>query len=171
MADVETEGINKWIDIVKEAWSDFIYDFRLFGERGGYGHICEEDMRCFLFCKIMNLLKSHKEFLINLHADAPISGKSVDIVLGAQEDEKWGLGVEIKRTGNIQGITADLEKLKEFMNDGKIGAGVFLALVPHSANLKNNFNVISTFSISLKRKIKVKTTLQSGIVLNLMRLM
>ena len=130
--------INRWIDIVNEAWSDLIFDYRKFGDRSGYGHIREEDIRCFLFCKIMNLLRLHNEFLINLHAEAPVGGKTLDIALGP-EAEKWELGVEIKRTGDLQSIRKDLEKLRTFMGDRKIEAGVFLAIARHSANLKDEF--------------------------------
>lgn len=130
---------NKWVDIVKEAWSDLIYDYRKIGERSGYGHMREEDIRCFLFCKIMELLKCHDEFLINLHADVPIlDKKTIDIGLGPEEDG-WKLGVEIKRTGDAQAIKNDLEKLRNLIVSKKIEAGVFLAIAQHSANLKDEF--------------------------------
>jgi len=128
--------INKWVNIIKEAWFDLIYDYRKFGERSGYGHMREEDIRCFLFCKIMDLLKLHDEFLINLHAQVPIGGATVDMALGPEED-KWELGVEIKRTGGIQTIKKDLEKLRNFMKNKKIEAGVFLTIAQHSVNLKD----------------------------------
>ena len=137
--------IDEWVDILKEAWSKLIDDYRMFGpfERSGYGHMQEEDMRCFLFCKLMDELRSRNKFLINLHADVPILGKRVDIALGLEEDkpeeDRWKLGVEIKRTGDIQPIKEDLEKLRFFMENGKVKAGVFVTMAKHSVNLKDQF--------------------------------
>lgn len=145
---------NKWVDIVKEAWSDLIYDYRKFGERSGYGHMREEDIRCFLFSKVMELLKWHDEFLINLHADVPIlDAKTVDIGLGPEED-RWELGVKIKRSGDIQAIKNDFKKLRNFMVAKKIEAEVFLTIANRSANLKDQFQR----SINAEYKLEEKDT-------------
>jgi len=144
--------INKWIGIVKEAWSDLIYDYRRISERSGYGHMREEDIRCFLFCKIMNLLRRRDEVLINLHADVPVSDrKTIDIGLGLEEN-KWELGVEIKRTGDIQAIKNDLQKLRNFILNKKIEAGIFLTIADHSANLKDKFQQIINAEYELEEK-------------------
>jgi hypothetical protein len=99
----------------------------------------------------MDLLKWHDEFLINLHADVPINAKTVDIALGPEED-RWELGVEIKRTGDLQAIKNDLEKLRNFLVSKKIEAGVFLTVVDHSVNLQGEFqrNINAEFKLEEK---------------------
>lgn len=86
----------------------------------------------------MELLRWHDEFLIDLHAEVPVNGKTIDIALGPEEDQ-WELGIEIKRTGDIQEVEKDLEKLRSFMENNNIEAGIFLTIAQHSANLKSKF--------------------------------
>jgi GTPase SAR1 family protein len=152
--------INTWIDILKEAWYDLISDYRVFGsfERSAYGHKQEADLRCFLFCKVMDVLRSRDLFLINLHAEELILGKKVDIVLGLEEngpeEDRWKLGVEIKRTGDVQLIKKDLEKLRFFIVNRKIQAGVFLTMAKHSVDLKDLFQ----HHINAEYKLEEKDT-------------
>lgn len=145
--------INDWINFVKEAWHRLIWDYRRFGEQTGYGHTREEDIRCFLFCKIMDLLHHHKMFLINLHADIPLlDEKRADLVLGVKEDA-WELGIEVKRTGELRSVEGDLEKLQDFMRNKKIEVGIFLTIAPHAYNLREMLelrNVSAEFKLEQK---------------------
>lgn len=150
--------VNKWIDMLREAWSKLIEDYRILGsfERSGYGHMQEEDLRCFLFCKVMDELRSRDEFSVDLHADVSVLGKRVDLALGLGEDKPdeaaWKLGVEIKRTADIQGIRGDLEKLRFFIESRKIEAGAFLAMAKHSADLKTLFTQVFNAEYKLEEK-------------------
>lgn len=133
------QEINEQIEIIHEAWNSLLDDYQKLGLPGGYIHMREEDLRSFLFCKIIELLRKQKLFLLDLHADIPLPRKRADIVLGLS-DEAWHIGVEIKTRRQPKPIREDLEKLQIFMKDKQIEAGVFLAIFEHSWNMRECFS-------------------------------
>jgi len=142
--------INNWIDILREAWSNLVSDYRKLGERSGYAHRREEDIRCFLFCKIMDLLQERDKFLLDLAADVPILNQKADIGLAPKKEDGWKIALEIKRTGKLDKIKEDLEKLRNFLERKKIEAGVFLTIAEHSENLREKL----TQSINTEFKLE-----------------
>lgn len=147
-----SEKINNRIDTVKEAWTNLTQAYRELGEKSGYAHLeREEDLRCFFFCKIMEVLQQHNEFLIDLHAEVSLSHWNVDIVLGFEGEEKCDLGIEIKKGGDIDAIRQDLEKLRSLMKSKNIRAGVFVTIVKHSFDLRKKLQeIISEYSLEEK---------------------
>lgn len=127
---METE-INKWLSFVQEAWHSLVDDFERFGEPTGYGHMREEDVRSYLFCKICDTLREQGEWLLNLHTEQRFTTKRVDIVVGLAEDDTWVIGVEVKRIGQRKPLREDLDKLRTFVKDEKIKAGILAAIVRH----------------------------------------
>lgn len=127
---METE-VDKWISIVHEAWHSLVDDFEKLGEVSGYGHMREEDIRSYLFCKISDILRERGEWVASLHAEQPLPGRRADIVAGFGEGETWLVGVEIKRKGQRKPLKEDLDKLQNFMKDSWIKAGVLVAMVIH----------------------------------------
>ena len=148
------EEIQKRVDTVKEAWGDLISAYRQLGEKSGFVHMRrEEDLRCFFYCKIMEVLQAHDEFLHHLHAEVSISSKWIDIALGTvvDDEDKWELGIEIKNSDDTMEIKKDLEKLRELIKNKNIAAGLFVTMTQHSANLKDKLH-----PINLEYKIEEK---------------
>lgn len=123
--------VDKWISIVHEAWHSLIDDFERLGETSGYGHMREEDIRSYLFCKISEILRKRGEWVASLHAEQPLPEKRADIVVGFGEGESWLVGVEIKQTGQHKLLKEDLDKLQKFMKDVRIKAGILAAVAIH----------------------------------------
>jgi hypothetical protein len=123
--------VEKWLDIAYQAWNSLLDDYERFGSEDGYGHMREEDIRSYLFCKIKDLLQKRKESLLELHADVPLPGNRADIVLGFVEEDTFSVGIEIKRVGQRKPLIADLRKLCVFMKEEKIKYGILAALVKH----------------------------------------
>jgi hypothetical protein len=142
--------VQRRIDTVKEAWSNMISAYKQIGERSGYGHMQrEEDLRCYFYSKILQVLQDNDEFLQDLHAEVAIGKEWVDIVLGTivSDDDKselgWDLGIEIKNNDDIKLIRKDLEKLRTWINNKNIIAGVFVTMTPHARNLKDKLTQIN----------------------------
>lgn len=131
--------VSKWISIVHGAWHSLVDDFERFGDVTGYGHMCEEDIRSYLFCKISDMLRKRGEWLINLHAEQSFLRKRADIVIGLGDDESWLVGVEVKRVGQRKPLREDLDKLRAFMKNGNITAGVLAAIVKHDDDWETLF--------------------------------
>lgn len=127
---MDTE-VNKWLLFVQEAWNSLVDDFERLDEPTGYGHIREEDIRSYLFCKITDILRRRGEWLLNLHTEQRLPTRRADIVVGFNENDTWIVGVEVKRSGQRKPLKEDLDKLRTFMKDGRIKAGILVAIVKH----------------------------------------
>jgi len=129
-------GMDEYLKILHEAWISLLDDYGKIYQWVWYVHEREEDIRSYLFCKILNILKKRRLEVMNLHVDIPIMNrKRADIVLGSSEDI-WNLGVEIKRSISHAIMEEQLNKLGDFIANKKIDSGVFLAIIQHSYNLK-----------------------------------
>jgi hypothetical protein len=122
--------VNKWIRIVLEAWHSLVDDFENFGPERGYGHMREEDIRSYLFCKISEVMQKRGEWLFELHAEQPLPEERADIVVGTIDDVPC-VGVEIKQSGQQKPLTNDLNKLCSFMKNGEIKSGILAVITEH----------------------------------------
>ncbi|MEM3760650.1 MAG: hypothetical protein QXZ02_06035 [Candidatus Bathyarchaeia archaeon] len=112
--------MDEHLKILHEAWTSLLDDYEKIYQRRWYVHEREEDIRSYLFCKILNILNKQRLEVMNLHADIPIMNrKRVDIVLGSSKDF-WNLGVEIKRSISRAILEEQLNKLKEFIANKKL---------------------------------------------------
>lgn len=146
-----SEKTEKRIVIVHDAWHRLVDDFEKLGSGDGYGHMREEDIRSYLFCKIGELLRERGERLVDLHADIPLPHRRADIVLGDIDGKSWSVGVEIKRTPQHKPLTNDLDKLSVFMKEGQVEFGILVALVKRYNNWKRVFE-----AWDLPRKFKLE---------------
>lgn len=130
-------GINEQIKILRQAWNSLLDDYEKIYQWNWYLHEREEDIRSYLFCKIVDILNRRGLDVINLHADISVLGrKRADIVLGLKDKDSWNLGVEIKRSISRAVMEEQINKLQNFMANKKIESGAFLAIIQHSYGLR-----------------------------------
>lgn len=113
-----------------KAWNEFLDDVEKLGERGGFLHSREEDMRSYLFCKLVDILNREKMWLIDLRTELRIERKRLDLALGIN-NKKCSLGVEVKPNITKTPVNEDLNKLKIFLKKGYIKTGVFIGINKH----------------------------------------
>lgn len=126
--------VNRWLSIIHKAWNQLVEDFESLGTKRGYGHMREEDIRSYLFCKIRDTLQEQGGWVVELHADIPPSKttrRRTDIVVGLEEDEHWMVGVEVKHNGQRKPLKEDLDKIRSFMRKGWIKAGALAVMTKH----------------------------------------
>ena len=124
--------INKksWLCLVGKAWNEFLDDVEKLGERGGFLHSREEDMRSYLFCKLVDILNREKMWLIDLRTELSVERKRLDLALGIN-NKKCSLGIEVKPNMTRTPVSGDLNKLKDFLKKGCIETGVFIGINKH----------------------------------------
>ena len=134
--------VDRWLSIIYDSWNRLVVDFENLGTKTGYGHIREEDIRSYLFCKARDTLQERGEWVVELHADirpSRATRQRIDVVVGLDEENHWIVGVEVKHNGQHKPLKKDLDKMRDFMTKGWIKAGVLAVIAKHWEDWETTF--------------------------------
>jgi hypothetical protein len=95
-----------------------------------YAHMSEQDLKIYFAHKIFQQLELELPiYLIELHAEVRVNSESVDLAfLYDEEGKEKILGIEVKHK-NGDSLLSDLTKLENLISNGKINAGLLVAIV------------------------------------------
>lgn len=117
--------------MVKVAWSNLLDDVDRIGNKKGFVWTREEDIRSYLFCKIADVLMTEEKWLTDLQTEVRYGKSRLDLALGNNGEDKFILGVEIKRGIIKNPVLKDINKLKTLMDRSHIRAGIFIGFSNH----------------------------------------
>jgi hypothetical protein len=154
MVRKEERDVNDWINILYQAWNKMLKHYARLGEQGGYYPSREEDMRSFLFSKILDVVDEKKLSLLDLHTEVSLkkgSRQRTDITLGWIDKNHCKLAIETKVH---KGIKEDINKLKELIEDEHIEAGACLAVVLRPCDEKKPSRKLPLWETDIYREIE-----------------
>lgn len=134
-----SDETSKRINLVYMAWNCLVKGLGK-NERSFpyYVFMNEADLKTY-FASILERVVSEliEPAVCELHAEYEVNSNAVDLaLLYDEEDEEKVLGIEVKRHGDL---LSDLEKLKGLISNGKINAGILVAIVRREANIAYQF--------------------------------
>ena len=116
-----------WLEVVTKGWNSLLEDYDRFEENKRFWHEREEDIRSYLFHKLMLVLR--KEHIpwwdAILRTEIDYQGKRLDLAIGWVEN-RYDVGIEVKPEVQRSKFINDIQKLKILIENRYLNTGVFI---------------------------------------------